>query len=117
MSFTMKAGTETGSLINHIMSGGQQGAPKVGDGATILHWTDRTAGTVIKVSRSGKTFIVQEDTATRVDDRGMSECQTYEYTPNPNGRTWVCRLTKRGYKSGGCGVRLGARDRYHDYSF
>lgn len=32
----MKAGTETGSAINHIMSCDLTTKPKVGDGATIL---------------------------------------------------------------------------------
>ena len=41
--------------------------PKVGDGATVCHYSDRTACTVIKVSPSGKTIHLREDVAT-LDD-------------------------------------------------
>lgn len=112
----LKAGTETGSLVNHVLSGSGT-APKVGDGATILMWTDRHAGTVVKVSPSGKTVTVREDTATRIDSNGMSESQVYEYKPNALGKEWKFRLTKRGWRSGSTGVLFGTRQAYHDYSF
>lgn len=38
---TMKLGTQTGSLINHIMSTAKARTPEIGEGATILAWTDR----------------------------------------------------------------------------
>jgi hypothetical protein len=37
--------------------------PTVGDGATVCHYSDRTACTVIRISASGKTVWMQEDTA------------------------------------------------------
>ena len=112
----MNLGTQTGSVMNHLMSR-SAGVPKVGDGATVLEWTDRTAGTIIYVSPSGKTCRVREDKATRTDANGMSECQTYAYEPNPEGREWTFRLGKRGWTSKGIGLLVGERRQYYDYSF
>ena len=44
----MNLGTETGSVMNHLMSRMVRGepAPRVGMGATLLSWTDRHAATV-----------------------------------------------------------------------
>lgn len=112
---TLKAGTETGSLFNHLMSGGPATTPEVGMGATILMWTDRHAGTIVKVTPN--TFTLREDTATRIDGNGMSDAQAYEYAPNPAGREWIFRLTKKGWRSKGTAVALGVRHEYYDYSF
>ena len=84
-------------------------------GATILMWTDRYAGTVIRVTPT--QIHVQEDKATRTDKNGMSESQDYEYAPNPQGRVWIFRKTKRGYRANGAGLLLDSREAYHDYSF
>jgi hypothetical protein len=113
----LKAGTETGSLTNHLMSRQGPVTPEVGMGVTVLYWTDRKAGTIIKTT--AKTITVQEDTATRIDDNGMSEAQQYEYAPDPDGRITVFRLTKKGWRGpgGGPGLAIGHRDAYHDYSF
>ena len=111
----MKLGTETGSLMNYMMDGGLRHT--IGTGATILFWTDRYAGTIIKIT--AKQIHVQEDTITRTDSNGMSESQSYDYAPNPNGKVHVFRLNKRGrYRSPqGCGLCIGERDQYHDFSF
>jgi hypothetical protein len=113
----MRLGRDTGSVVNYVMAGGHHVVVGVGDAATLLHWTDRTAGTVIdvKVSKSGKTVTVrvQEDTAVRVDDNGMSECQSYTYVPNTHGAVHTFVNRGRGWK----GVAFGVRRSYHDYSF
>lgn len=120
---TMKLGTGTGSLVNHLMSGHVGGpTPVVGMGATILHWTDRKAATVVKVSPSGKTVWVKADTATRVDRNGMSESQVYRYAPNPDAPVKAFRLGKHGWRESGsrgrgAALHLGHRASYHDYSF
>jgi hypothetical protein len=128
----MKLGTETGSLVNHIYAGSKQPTPEVGMGATICHWSDRSAGTVIRIFTIGKDLAieVQGDHAKRIDNNGMSDCQTYEYSPNPNGGigTWRFRKgrwegvrfnrdTNRWAKNGEKGLSLGHRDYYHDFSF
>ena len=135
---TMKLGTQTGSLINHILSTAKARTPEIGEGATILAWTDRYAGTVIAVetASSGQVVIVtiQADDAKRVDSNGMSECQEYEYTRNEKARIWSFRLdarmaspkwvevhkssTGRWNKTGnGTGLVIGRRQKFHDYSF
>lgn len=120
-SSRMKAGTETGSLINHVMSAPATGyEPKVGDGATVLSWTDRYAGTIIEV---GQGFVVwQRDHAKRADRDGMTDCQTYTYTPDPEGITMTFyRQPDGGYTAGrrGGGKRLspGHRSEHYDFSF
>ncbi|OFY43999.1 MAG: hypothetical protein A2X18_07675 [Bacteroidetes bacterium GWF2_40_14] len=74
----MKAGKETGSLTNHIM-GRNATLPKVGEGATILHWTDRSAYEVMEVSKDYKTVVIQKYEPERIDNNGMSESQEYKY--------------------------------------
>jgi hypothetical protein len=115
----MKAGTETGSLINHIYSQGNGPTPEVGMGCTILRWTDRSAGTVVWVSKTGKTIKVQDDKAIRADTNGMSEAQEYTYERDETAPIRVFRLTKKGWRGqgGGPGLSLGFRRAYHDYSF
>ena len=122
----------TASLHNHIYNSMTIGAPEpqVGLGATITHWTDRDAGTVI--SWDGSVIAVQEDEAKRTDNNGMSEAQDYEYSPNPSGRVWHFRRDKtnawrfivRNEKTGrwniassGPGLVLGFRRKYYDFSF
>lgn len=122
MSRVLKAGRDTGSLMNHVYSRTVvEGAEiKPGTGVTILLWTDRHAGTIESVSPSGKTITVREDTATRTDANGMSESQTYRFEPNPNGVLRTFRKQKDGgfrEKNKGAGLLIGARDEYYDFSF
>lgn len=126
----MKLGTQTGSLVNHIYSRAAASTPMVGEGATLLSWTDRYPATVVEVFTHGKYdyFVVQEDSATRVDDYGMSDAQSYEYSCNPQGRLSTFRVKNGGFeavrqnengrwvKSYGS-VAVGRREKYHDYSF
>jgi len=120
----LKLGTETGSLVNHLYSGSTKIQPEVGLGATLLMWSDRIACTIteVKTNKQGiiKSFIIQEDTATRTDQNGMSETQTYEYSSNPSGSQWTCKLRKNGtwkVMNYGYGVLIGTREKYYDYNF
>jgi hypothetical protein len=119
----LRVGTETGSLVNHVSS--MQGPDMVdlvviGDGATILRWTDRTPATVVQI-RAGKrpVIVIQEDRATRIDANGMSERQEYLYERNPDGATHEVSYRKGAWRVRGSdnGVRFGAREKYHDFSF
>lgn len=138
VSEAMRLGTQTGSLVNHIMSStGRWTTPVLGMGATILGWTDRYPATVIGVEEDKHGAItlvaVQEDDATRTDAHGMSEVQAYTYSPNPQGRVWQYRnvggtwrqlvehpvtgkprLARKGQS---LGLVLGQREKYHDFSF
>ena len=129
----MKLGTETGNVLNHLMTRGEQIVPEVGMGVTICMWSDRYAATVIEVktNRKGivKEIIIQHDISVRVDNNGMSESQRYEYAPNPEGLKDTARLLKGGWKilegkdevTGknlyGSALWIGKRAHYHDYSF
>jgi hypothetical protein len=111
--------TQSGSLTNMLMANQKAPpSPTIGMGATILRYTDRAPATVVWVSPSGKTLHLQEDDAARVDANGMSECQTYTFTPNPAATVQVAHLTTKGWKIvKGSRIRLGDRDKYHDFSF
>lgn len=120
-----------GNLIHEITrdANSSDPLPKIGDGATTLRWSDRKAHTVIEVSET--RIVLQQDTATRTDNYGMSDVQHYEYTADPNGPTTVFELkisrkratkgqgiwTEEGCRPGeGEKLVLGVRDAHHDYS-
>lgn len=115
-----------GGLMNRLGEHVTATLPAVGDGATIYHYTDRSAGTVTAVTTSKRgavTVTVTEDTATRTDAHGMSEAQSYAFTPDPNGRVFTVKIVRLkvgkvwrvvGTKDG---VTFGSRNKYHDYSF
>jgi hypothetical protein len=133
MTTNLKAGIDTNSLNNHLFSRMRgEPIPEVGMGATRLQWTDRTACTIIAVERSGSSIVltVQDDIATRADDNGMSDAQSYTYERNPDGRTKTYRSTKDGgwrecrRNENGRWVwadremlLVGTRRQYHDFSF
>jgi hypothetical protein len=114
----------TNSLMNNIAANSVQPTPAVGMGATELCWTDRHAYTITEVSPSGRRITVRRDHAKRTDSRGMSECQHYDYSPNPQGSTRVVTLRSNGRwvtlgesAKGGTAWHLDRRAEYHDYSF
>jgi hypothetical protein len=118
----MKLGIDTNSFVNWVMSN-QKDVQEVtiGMGGTVLMWTDRKPVTVIEIIplkyKNGiRAVVVQEDTATRTDKNGMSDCQSYEFTRNPNGRTYTFNKTKAGFRGELGQLKLGKRDAYHDYS-
>ena len=128
----MKLGTQTGSLINHVLSGSTTGEPPyAGMPATLLSWTDRNPCTVVEVNMAKRYIVVQDDDYKRIDSNGLSESQQYEYTQNPDNCKRIFRKMKNGQwaqhfinpetnrlvKSEGCGLRLGEREKYHDFSF
>ena len=85
----MKLGSETGSLVNHLMSSSSNTEPNIGTPATLLSWTDRSAATVTKVfEKNGEWCCVRKN-----EDTGR----------------WV--------ESGRGGILLGRRETYFDPSF
>ena len=112
---------QTGSFVNHLYLNSNNPLPAVGDGATILYWTDRQACTVVEVSP--KRVVVQEDKTTRTDSLGMGDAQSYSYEANLEGpkHTFTLRNNGRWVRQGdtkrGTGIRFGTRDQYHDYGF
>jgi len=92
----------------------------IGMGATIQIGSDAYPATVIQVTNNGKRVVVQEDTATRVDNNGMSESQQYTYEPNLQGTIHIATLRKDGrwrLTGGKTPISLGFRRKYYDYSF
>jgi hypothetical protein len=110
-----------GNLMNRIAEH-TTGKPEVGMGATACAFTDRYAGTIIRII-SPTRIEWQEDTAVRTDNNGMSECQTYDYKPNPDARKVIFSKRKNGVwremgtGKDGLGLSLGERRKYYDYSF
>lgn len=107
-----------GSIPNRIEEGREYKKVEVGMGATELCYTDRHPFTVIEI-KSPCRILVQEDTAIRTDDNGMSESQTYTYERNPNGEIRELIKTKKGWKEFKEDTRflIGYREEYYDYSF
>lgn len=123
-----------GSLVSHLAANSKHvfNMPKVGDGVTFYSWSDRHAGTVVKVVDEKKLIIaVTEDTATRTDTNGMSDCQSYSYQTNwedrPRHYKWNAKKSQwqgvelnekgRWVLSGDKTISIGNRDCHHDYSF
>lgn len=122
--------SQYGSMTNMLSDGVATFDPEVGMGATILLWSDREPATIVQVDhfstgpRKGKVKAVwvTNDIATRTDRNGMSERQTYAFTTNPDAG--AVQFTKRSdgrFKEAGSdsavSLRIGSRDKYHDYSF
>lgn len=109
-----------GSLINRLGERSKQPDLQVGMGITIYSWSDRSAGTIQSISKSGKSFTFRYDKAVRTDKNGMSDCQQYKYEPIENGTLFTAFKTKNGswkIKKDGRVVGIGYRDFYHDWSF
>ena len=94
----MNAGTQTGSLVNHLYSRMTIGAPEptVGMGVTMLSWTDRDAGTIVEVNMKKRYIAVTEDSKKRIDNNGISESQEYEYNSVMDGHRYYYRKDKKG---------------------
>lgn len=104
--------------------------PSIGQGATICHYTDRTACTIVAVSKSGKTISIQPDNAEldnwkpeMIAGGFVGHCtnngaQRYRYSLNPEAPVWKARLRKNGTYQTTNGERLiKGRHQFHDYNF
>jgi hypothetical protein len=126
----MKAGKETGSLMNYLMSR-KKTVPVVGRGATVLYWTDREAWEVMEVSQDMKTAVLKKYNPKRIDGLGMSDSQQYEYkeitdltmTVVWKWNAWRNRTDVSG-DDGKCkfeypkvNIVWGVLDEHYDYSF
>lgn len=82
---------------------------KVGDGVTHGVGSDRYPFTVVEVI-SPRKIVLQEDHFKRTDTNGLSESQTYEFTPNPNAPKVTVTL-----RSNGKWVQIGQPKKYPGY--
>lgn len=132
----MKLGSQTGSVMNHLMARGTIGQPeaKVGMGATILQWTDRSAATIFRVFKWRDCVAIEtrEDYSKVVSGSCHDGSASYEHKIDVKGykryfvlkdEAWrEARMDEAGKlklakKGNGYGLRIGSRDAYHDPSF
>lgn len=126
----MKLGTQTVSIVNHLMSSNAPNMPAVGTGCTILFYSDRYPGTVFAILK-GDVVCIREDKAKMISGSQMSEEQEYEYEQDPNGREYKFKLKDGQWremyfdeygskkwrlceKGRGNGIHFGTRERYYD---
>lgn len=92
--------------------------PEVGVGVTILMHSDCHAGTIVAVSKSGKSFQFQEDNAELVSGSCQDGSAVYTYSPNTDRAFRTARLVKGGvFKDHGTRIAVGYRREYRDPSF
>ena len=127
----MKLGTQTGSLVNHLMSNTVTSEIKAGAPATFLSWTDRHPGTVIKVFQKGVyTYLnVRQDEVKYHEDRsgnfdivdGNDEFfTTFRFKTNGTSGFQMVSFnqdTGRYYKVKDGGLTVGTREYYYDPHF
>jgi hypothetical protein len=101
----------------------------VGQGVTICHYSDRTACTIVAVSKSGKTISLQADHAEldgwvpeMIPCGFAAHCtnngdQKYAYRTNPNGPIWKATLRKDGRFRSNKELVIAGRHQFHDYNF
>lgn len=95
--------------------------PEIGMGATICVGSDRYAGTIVNVNKTGKTIHFQYDDSYVVFGNIYSGDVRYTYTRNPHASIVVFTLRKNGrYKEKGASMNsgrsliVGIRDEYCD---
>lgn len=98
---------------------------QIGDGVTLLRWTDRHAATVIDVSKDGKTITIQYDSV--VFAPGSMGTSVQSCDPDPNGAIEIAKFGRAGWRTvnpmtGRYGIKSGSRiipgrSPYHDPTF
>ena len=90
--------------------------PVVGEGATMLFYSDRDAYEVLEANEAKKSCVIQKYNAKRIDGLGMSDSQAYEYKELHGPKiTLVYRWG--GWKRAGEEIRFTdeARKKYGDF--
>lgn len=127
----MKLGTQTGSLVNHIMANTVTSEIKAGTPATFLSWTDRHPGTIIETFVKGAfTYLkVRRDEVVYAEDRSGNftikdgsddNFQMFRFkTDGSSGfqKVGINPDTGRYVKWGDGGLSVGNREYYYDPSF
>lgn len=116
-------GKTTNSLVNYVYGETKPMKPKVGMGATLLKWTDRSPFTIHAIQ--GKKLWASQDKSERTDQNGMSESQDYIYSNNNQNQKDAWQLfTLRKDNKWHIGTNLqgniliiGKREEYYDFSF
>lgn len=92
---------------------------EVGTLATGSYWSDCYPFEVIKVSPSGKTITIRAMDAKVVSGTTYDGTAEYEYSSNPQGKTYTVRNRKYGGWRTPCNMRInfGYAREYRDPSF
>lgn len=106
---------------------------KVGDGATLIAYSDRRAYTVISISKSGKSMRLQRDKATLINGDEkifypggfvghtvFPKGQKYSYEADPRGEIIKAFRGKRGWSESGMRGHhriVPGRSEHYDYNF
>lgn len=87
-------------------------------------YSDSHPATIIEISKTGKTFTIQEDQFKMIvdplwADDGFTLLKKPEYilARDPNGAKFLVRKTKRGWNCGRGRVVVGIREYIYDYTF
>jgi hypothetical protein len=100
--------------LAHLFKNGTSEEGKVGDGATILLYSDSYAVTII--ARTAKSITVQEDN--RHIASGTWPDFQYTYSRNPDGKVTIFRWSaKKGWQAPGYRLLIGDRRYYQDPTF
>ena len=87
----LKIGKETNSLVNAMYSV-NTGSPVVGQGATLLHWTDRSCFQVVSVAEDGQSAVIEQLNAVADKTKQLGEGhQNWLLEPTGNLKTIKCR--------------------------
>ena len=97
-------------------------APVVGFGVTVQIGSDRYAGTIVEVSKSGHLFKFQRDRAKPTKNNDYYGSQSYIFVPDEDAKVEVATRRKDGrYRLKGCSnygtVYVGKRGEYQDPHF
>lgn len=89
----------------------------LGTGACYSVGSDRYPATVI--AKTPSTIIVQDDNFTAGEGHNYFGAQVWNFSPNLNGRTMVCRWSakRNAWVNGGRNIHVGARGAYQNPSF
>lgn len=113
-------------MINTLLSAPRVNpiTPVPGMGATMCMFSDRHAGTIVSISKSGKSLMWRQDKAIVVSGNQMDGSASYRYEEDPEAQEQEFKLRKNGrwVQAGesmrrGTGLALGCRDEYYDPSF
>lgn len=94
-----------GGFINQMM-GNNQSIPVVGEGATILHYSDRSAYEVIQVSQNGDSCVIRSMDTTWCGSGYGDEQYTYQSNPKNGIKNIEWNAKKQQWQSFGYSVQL-----------
>ena len=96
-----------GGFINQMM-GNNSTEPVKGGGCTVLSYSDRHPYEVLEVSKDGNSCVIRAMDAKPLHN-GITECQDYEYSSNPNFTKEELVWNEKKGCWGKMGIRIGGK--------